>query len=365
MKWELVIFYLLITCCLSCNRQKYSDDLVKIKLGKDLSNVLAFDDDKYKVTYKYIQLYEGKNDTALYQIRKIIKHDSLLFVLTTGTHKSNWCVYIWNDKGKFVKKLPIGRGHGEHIMPLDIVIDKQEDVLYVLAQHSFLYSYSLKGDFIEKKRLPNRMFMEFMKINNYYLMLHPFHKKENDFFFYIVNDSMIINKQIEKYKNRRNYMDMLQFCDDNDKYFCIPPYGNMIYNIDTATFSCTPFAVIDPVPSIENSYYDQKEIRDYGINRLNIFLNQSLIRFNIFKDETKSIIYDILSDRCYYHFLSNINARYVGSLKDGEIYDFTHFKGKVNGIYSKLENEIVEGYRYVYDEKIDGSIILIINYERK
>lgn len=108
---------------------------------------------------------ETNANSFLDQISKIIFGDSYIYIM--DNYMGNG-ITVFDKSGKFIRRLPYGKGHGELFRLYDMDYDFKNRQL-VAYQHSFLMFYTEDGQFIESKRLP-LVFHDIAITDNGYLM---------------------------------------------------------------------------------------------------------------------------------------------------------------------------------------------------
>ncbi|HEX2933888.1 MAG TPA: 6-bladed beta-propeller [Bacteroidales bacterium] len=93
---------------------------------------------------------ETTSESILGNIEKVVVTDSHIYI--RDDYKRGGLV-IFTSQGKFVKRIPNGKGPGELIRLYDIDYDKENNEL-VAYRHSWLMFFSRSGQFIREKRLP-------------------------------------------------------------------------------------------------------------------------------------------------------------------------------------------------------------------
>ena len=88
---------------------------------------LSVTESDYQYSYHFIPL-ETKEESLLSKIFCIKRYNNYLYIHSLF----NKSVMIFSDSGKFIKKIPIGRGPGEIMDPLYITIDEQNKQLEIL-----------------------------------------------------------------------------------------------------------------------------------------------------------------------------------------------------------------------------------------
>ena len=125
-----------------------TDSITKINLNSFLKTQ-SFNFDSMLKEVKLIPL-ETKEKSLLGNIRRVIITKSNIYV---HDNFRGGGIVVFDDKGKFIKRIPNGRGPGELVRLYDIDFDKNKDEL-IAYQHSFLLFYNPSGDFIRQERLP-------------------------------------------------------------------------------------------------------------------------------------------------------------------------------------------------------------------
>ncbi len=125
-----------------------TDSVTKIDLNPFLNN----QDFNLGTLVKEVKLIplETTNESLLDAIYKVIVTDSNIFI--HDKFKGGGIV-IFDNSGKFIRRIPNGKGPGELIRLYDIDFDKEKNEL-IAYQHSFLHYYTPSGQFIRMKRLP-------------------------------------------------------------------------------------------------------------------------------------------------------------------------------------------------------------------
>lgn len=93
---------------------------------------------------------ETNKNSYVNDIYNVIATDSNIYV--HDTYKGGG-VIIFDNEGKFIKRLSNGRGPGEIMRLYDIDFDKHKNEL-VIYQHSFLLFFSPTGEYLRQEQLP-------------------------------------------------------------------------------------------------------------------------------------------------------------------------------------------------------------------
>jgi hypothetical protein len=124
------------------------DSLIRIDLNPFLKKQ-TFDFGSLVKEIKLIAL-ETTNKSLLDNIRKLVVTESNIYIHDDYKDGS---VVVFNSEGKFIKRLPSGKGPGELNRMFSISFDYENNEL-VVYQHSFLLFFTSTGEFIRQKRLP-------------------------------------------------------------------------------------------------------------------------------------------------------------------------------------------------------------------
>ena len=124
------------------------DSVTKVDLNPFL-NKQSFDFGSMVKEVKLLRL-ETTNESLLDAIYKIVVTETNIFIQDKFEGGG---IVIFDRKGKFIKRLPNGKGPGELNRLYDIAFDKDKNEL-IAYQHSFLLHFSPLGQFIKQERLP-------------------------------------------------------------------------------------------------------------------------------------------------------------------------------------------------------------------
>ena len=148
---------------------------------------LSVTESDYQYSYHFIPL-ETKEESLLSKIFCIKRYNNYLYIHSLF----NKSVMIFSDSGKFIKKIPIGRGPGEIMDPLYITIDEQNKQLEILDFFRQIKKYTLEGDYIASQ--PCCTSSEFEKLGNNYLF-HSFTAQNSKNYF----TGKSTNKETKRY----------------------------------------------------------------------------------------------------------------------------------------------------------------------
>lgn len=165
---SIVFFVFLLACSNSANRNTafteedirvlhlshtqslQVDDNAVIKV--DLNPFLGekkFDFGRLIKDIKIVPL-ETTNESLLGNIYKILMTDSVSYIFDDFKGGG---IAIFDNEGKFIRRIPHGEGPGELVNVHDIAYDGRNEQL-IAYQHPFLLFYTKEGRFVEQKKVP-------------------------------------------------------------------------------------------------------------------------------------------------------------------------------------------------------------------
>ncbi|AWW29346.1 hypothetical protein DN752_03855 [Echinicola strongylocentroti] len=125
-----------------------SDSLVRVDLNPILSNKV-FDFQKLVKSIRLVPL-ETTEKSLIGPINKVLATESHIYIY--DRFKGGGLV-VFDNEGKFIRRIPNGQGPGELSRLYDIDFDEENDQL-IAYEHSFLSFYKPDGKFIRQERLP-------------------------------------------------------------------------------------------------------------------------------------------------------------------------------------------------------------------
>lgn len=268
---------------------------------------------EYEFSYTLIPL-ETKEECLLGQIFCIKKYNDYLYIHSIV----NKAIMIFSGDGKFVKKIPVGRGPGEIMDPLYLVIDEENNQLEILDFFRQIKKYTLEGDFIGTQEC--NMCSEFEKIKDNYLY-HTFTTKNQRYCFEINNSKNETNHYIdfEEVQKAPWMIYSHLFKIDTTIYFHTD-FNNMVYKISSHNLTPQPYATIVNQCMAKNiKSLSESDIDKYCMNQ-NLYINT--LNFNV---------------------LHNGHTIYAEMIKEGTVDCFLY----------DIENATI----YSMDNGIDGSIV--------
>ena len=226
---SIIIFLFFLFSC----SQKSGNQPTKqiIELGSILEN--SPDDHVYK-DIRYVKL-ETNPDILLGDNLYFQKREDKLYILDRANQKS---LLIFKNDGKFVQKVgAFGNGPGEYPAANDFVLRNDTiDILSNAGPKSYIYSYSEKGDFIQKKEL-NYLALSFEFVRNqYYAVNTSFNKMTHDHRLYLLDRE---GNEIKKLLPNNTKINMpigeQSFSLYEDQVLYFEPFNNTIYELQPDT----------------------------------------------------------------------------------------------------------------------------------
>lgn len=157
-----------------------------VQLGDNYNVALPEDfhglSEDIKIEYEILKLQDNEDDALISDIREVVSYGDRLYLLSFNSGS----VFIFNNKGDFVKKLIQGRGPEEFSRAKDILVDRQTGRLEVLSGVN-VYCYDGDGNFIEKRDLPKANILGFEKVGEEYLLYTPQITEQNKHYFRLYN----------------------------------------------------------------------------------------------------------------------------------------------------------------------------------
>ncbi|KAF2080128.1 6-bladed beta-propeller [Flavobacterium sharifuzzamanii] len=129
-----------------------NNSAITLDLKKQTGNhVLKMSDLVDSVSYLPLETTEK---SLIGAVDDIVSCKDRIFILDTYRGKN---VYVFDKQGKFVFKLPNGKGPGEILRPYDLAVNEKKRMLYVYdAESERIVSYNWDGQFIKDQKTPIR-----------------------------------------------------------------------------------------------------------------------------------------------------------------------------------------------------------------
>lgn len=335
------------------------------------------------VSYEIIQPNASCEDSYLSDISKAIEYKGHLYIMAaenTSIVKTS-TIFIFTDKGEFVKRFSTGRGPGEFISAGGFTIDRENDVLEVFSMLS-IYRYTLAGDFIEKIDLPKKIYLGFENINGNYFLHTPRITKNNNHYYHLYNPA---DNSIESYFQGVE-LPLGQSCaiyygEDGTLLFN-NPYSGTFYTLNDSlkterVFRFEPFVpdemLMTPYsnnPSDKNQfdglfkgYYSSiKLLSGIGDNLLSLRSSYEQKGKNILFDKRNGdTYYGIFEDAWYMRLLCADSQWHYYTISPSYLEKFVQFE-----FHSDIARKLVEELGDILNQDPDGEgnpIIIKVRYE--
>lgn len=136
-------FIPLVLIFLSCTEEKESS-VLHLKVPVNQTQKAKTSD--FIADFKAVKL-EFTDKSMLHSVRKIIKHNGLIYVLDTFGAK---CVLVYDMNGKFIRNIgSMGRGPGQFALPQDFLIDPNTNEIEIISNRKINY-YSMNGEYLRQ-----------------------------------------------------------------------------------------------------------------------------------------------------------------------------------------------------------------------
>ncbi|GCB34849.1 6-bladed beta-propeller [Bacteroides faecalis] len=220
---------LLSNCVNNKNMQNDKDSLVielNFNNSVDIHDVGLIDS---------IDILRLSNDAILGQVDKIVKHNNCIFLLDAFITKS---VFVYDLSGNFIKQLvTIGKGPKECLQPMDIFVDKKENILAVVSRTDRkLLKYNLDNlNLMSVEKLPKPFFFLSNIENGYAGCMNNLIDDNKPFNLWTMSSSFELKNSLFKIPSSWNSIasgNIQPFSRYNDKVYYIQPYDFNIYCVD-------------------------------------------------------------------------------------------------------------------------------------
>ena len=167
-------------------------------------------------------IYEGLNKPCAVQNNPITNEILVL-------DKNNMCIYAFNDKGEFIRKLgDKGQGPGELLMPNYIDIDNEGNIYIYEDRNKRISIFSKDGMFLKSFRVQGNRNTRFFITKERELVLNL--PKRNYYFTIFSKEGEILREigELTKYNKVQRINEIIAegfpFVDSNRNYYIFLPY---------------------------------------------------------------------------------------------------------------------------------------------
>lgn len=161
----------------SCINQKEAGnpEVTILSINTDDKSIIA--DNPALRNIRFVKL-ETKEECLLEDVNKVIPFEDKLYILSS---LGNGNVYIFDNKGKFIRKLNKGEGPENIIYPTDISINANKKSLFVLDFYRNIKEYDLEGNFLRKITM-QEPFFALEAIGNDFLLFDSGSRSKADYY---------------------------------------------------------------------------------------------------------------------------------------------------------------------------------------
>ena len=176
MKQTHILFSLLLFLG-SCINQKEVGNLEGTILSINTDDKSIITDSPALTNIRFVKL-ETKDECLLEDVNKVIPFEDKLYILSSP---GNGNVYIFDNKGKFIRKLNKGEGPENIIYPTDISLNANKRSLFVLDFYRNIKEYDLEGNFLRKISM-QEPFFALEAIGNDFLLFDSGSRSKADYY---------------------------------------------------------------------------------------------------------------------------------------------------------------------------------------
>lgn len=218
--YALIVLFFFISC--KDSKTALTDTVLHVDLQeKNISLKELFD----KIV---VVPLETKDSSLIIRPQKIIVDKNELFVFDEGIP----AVLVFDDRGRLLRKIgKKGQGPGEYREIYDAVVNRADNIVYMLSPFGSIYCYTLAGEFIEQIELPmksNYQTMEELDDEHFVTWTIPSRLEEPGVSL-LSKDSM---KEVKGfwYENRiMNFQNPRVFYQYNKCTYFSTPFHNEVY----------------------------------------------------------------------------------------------------------------------------------------
>lgn len=171
----LFTFILISVFFIKCKQERFLD-LVSIKPNrtfKESDNVRKINLSSFSDSVSYLTLKQDSND-VIGKITKLLVLKDRYVVVDLSLSKA---IFIYDDKGRFIKKITRGNNLSEPRTLEDVAIDSKSNYIYIYsAALAQIFTYNKDGVFLKKIQIPNGYFSAFDKIDEGFLFYRELEK---------------------------------------------------------------------------------------------------------------------------------------------------------------------------------------------
>lgn len=220
MKKKPCFIFLILILLTSCHSKENSKDTIP-EIMVDLDNISDTQPYAFE-NFSFVNL-EVNNESMLRDVAKVVCHKNKIYVLSTEEPT----VFIFDNTGKYERKLRKGQGPGDVIFVSDLEI--YNDTLYILDSYRKIKMYNLAGDYIRDKQTFEQPFFSFAFTSDGVYLFDPNINKESNHNLYFLSNEGEESVFLPKNKWFKNVSILTyNFLRNN---FVVWPLSDTIYEI--------------------------------------------------------------------------------------------------------------------------------------
>lgn len=264
MKEKIWIYILFATSLFSCEKthNPIHDKIIYVDIEKN--KIKEFD--SLNVT-KFVVL-ETNDDVLIEDVYRVSVIDSCILIF------DGKLIYLFSESGRFIRQIGTqGPGPNEYYRIDALYIDIREKTIYIADMNKqCIFVFDLQGKIIDKTKINNYFFNDFIKIGNNYLIhsVSNFNNSEG-YALRLVDDSF--NKTIVGYLSQKNFfvssLHQSYFMSKDTINYFFYSYNNTIYTLSEDSIipmlkidlgeKEIPFEILKNIVSLDDYHklYDQ------------------------------------------------------------------------------------------------------------
>jgi len=291
-KIYLILFSLILF--VKCGTPDVDEQVMRIPIRYDLSNVLPFSESDYDYDIEIIPLDNKPDAYVVFDQQRMEVYKDYFYIMSLAKG-----VKIFYKDGTYLYKINKGRGPGELVFAFDISFDKQAEKLEVLDAND-VKIYDIKGNFEKAVHCGNK-YVEFVKYGDKRIFYDSNKDKSQEYNFIIMYNNGGQGYFEEKYGPTltRVYYPR-HFSIYKDDLFLCSNYSNTIYKMGKKDSIPEKFAYVEAmnvdrsVKGIELKEYDELCLENEWFSDIGGFymVDENLSEICIRKNRTGTYFYD-------------------------------------------------------------------------
>jgi len=323
---NLSILFICLILFVKCGSPKINEDVIKLPIRYDLTNVLSFSESEYEYDIKIIPLENKIDAFIMFEQQRMEVYKNFFYIMSLGKD-----IKIFDKNGKYLTKINKGRGPGELVFAYDISFDTQAEKLEVLDANE-IKIFDLIGNFEMTVSCGNR-YVEFVKYGDKRIFYDSNKDKSQEYNFIIKYNSGDNGYFEKKYgPTLKPIYSPRHFSIYNGSLYMCSNYSNTIYKMGHKDNIPMEFAYVEAMNDIRNikgidlKEYDDLCLRNEWFNNISGFylIDENLFEICIGKDRIRTYLYDSNKNTFYYHPFKDVPALFQPKFVDetGEYFLF-------------------------------------------